>query len=105
LIGRAALGAPWLPGDIARGLASAVETGPRSFADLLAIVSRHVERMHEFYGEDRAVGIVRKHVKGYLAQLGVAQDSWHEFNRIETASAQRTFLVQLDPQPRGALAA
>ncbi len=105
LIGRAALGAPWLPGDIARGLTSGVEVAPRSYTELLKIVSRHVARMHEFYGEDRAVGIVCKHVKRYMEQLGIARDSWHAFNQIETARAQRTFLAQLDPQPRGALAA
>ncbi len=95
LIGRAALGAPWLPGDIARALATGRTAAPRSFFEVMVIVDRHVARLHEFYGASRAVGIVRKHVKGYFEILAVDDTSRMAFNAIDSAAEQRDFLAHL----------
>ncbi len=95
LIGRAALGAPWLPGDVARALASGEQIVHRSAADVLSIAARHTARMHEYYGPDRSVGVVRKHVKAYLAGAGFEHATVANFNRLDNGSAQRDFLAQL----------
>jgi len=96
LIGRAALGAPWLPGDIARALAAGTDLPVRPRPLVLATLRRHLARMHAFYGEPRAVRIVRKHVKAYLENLGEARERIAELNRLETAAAQRAFVENLE---------
>jgi tRNA-dihydrouridine synthase B len=94
LIGRAALGAPWLPGDVARGL-NGDGVRERSVCEVLEIARRHVERLHEFYGERRSVGIVRKHAKAYMEGLGLSRERIQAFNRLETEAAQRDFVARL----------
>jgi tRNA-dihydrouridine synthase B len=93
LIGRAALGAPWLPGDIAADLAGAPRR--RSVLEMLEIAAWHVGRLHEFYGERRAVGIARKHVKGYMEGLGLGRERVQAFHRLETGAQQKDFVARL----------
>jgi tRNA-dihydrouridine synthase B len=94
MIGRAALGAPWLPGQIA-GV-----TGELTLADKLAVVWRHVRAIHEFYGLP-GTRIVRKHVKWYvekLPELGCAdiRRNWlRGFNELDSADAQLELLSWL----------
>jgi tRNA-dihydrouridine synthase B len=87
LIGRAALGAPWLPGDIAAALAGA-PVSLRSPEQVLAIVSRHLARMHAFYGAQQGVRIARKHGKAYLQNLGISSVSIQAFNAHATPDGQ-----------------
>jgi tRNA-dihydrouridine synthase B len=94
LIGRAALGAPWLPGDIASGLASGRAPRVRTPAEVFEIAAQHLQRLHEFYGERRAVGIARKHVKGYMERLGLSRVRIQAFTRLETAIAQKDFIAR-----------
>jgi tRNA-dihydrouridine synthase B len=87
MIGRAALGAPWLPGQIA-GV-----TGALSISEKLAIVREHVVAGHDYYGEP-GVKIMRKHVQWYLEKMTELGDpAWRrglvsEFNRLIEAGAQ-----------------
>ena len=87
LIGRAALGAPWLAGDIAAALAG-MPVSIRSPAQVLDIVARHLTRMHAFYGAEQGVRIARKHGKAYLQNLGVSNTSIQAFNAHETPAGQ-----------------
>ncbi len=70
LIGRAALGAPWLPGDVATALATGRAPRARSIDEVLTIAAGHITQMHDFYGAEQGVRIARKHVKAYLQRLG-----------------------------------
>ena len=97
MIGRAALGAPWLPGQIA-GV-----TGPLSLAEKLDVIREHLKAGHAFYGTS-GVKIMRKHVQWYLqklndfAALESRQSLIREFNRLGEASAQAEFLDGLRPR-------
>ncbi len=94
MIGRAALGAPWLPGQIA-GV-----TGFVSVAEKLAVMREHVEAGHRFYGE-AGVRIMRKHVRWYFQKLiELESEPWridqvNVFNRIGGAEEQLAFLDRL----------
>ncbi len=90
LIGRAALGAPWLPGLIAAALAGESLTAPGPAA-ILAVAVRHVQAVHDFYGERAGLGIARKHVKAYLAQAGLAPAAV-AFNALTVPQAQLHWL-------------
>jgi tRNA-dihydrouridine synthase B len=63
MIGRAALGAPWLLGQIADPVAPVPDVDAR-----FALMLDHVGDMHAFYGEP-GVRIARKHVQWYLERL------------------------------------
>lgn len=100
MIGRAALGAPWLPGQIA-GVTAVV-----SLEEKLAVIREHLCAGHDFYGP-QGVKIMRKHVQWYLQKLtdtpADAEDHSRsvlirEFNRLGEAEAQVDFLDSLCPK-------
>jgi tRNA-dihydrouridine synthase B len=100
MIGRAALGAPWLPGQIA-----GVIPEP-SLDEKLAVMRAHVQSIHAFYGEDRGVRVARKHVSWYLEKLtevseGQRSDLRRRFNGTASAGVQLECLERLVP-PRAA---
>jgi tRNA-dihydrouridine synthase B len=91
MIGRAALGQPWIFGSIAtalRGLAAAenpacgkppstiseVPTAP-SLNWVEAVLMEHLDRLYSFYGERRGVLIARKHIGWYLRDLNGESES------------------------------
>jgi tRNA-dihydrouridine synthase B len=92
LIGRAALGAPWLPGDVAEALATGRPPRVRSRAEVLAIAARHVAHLHDFYGAEQGVRIARKHAKAYLQGLAVDALQIRAFNELATPHEQTSFL-------------
>jgi tRNA-dihydrouridine synthase B len=105
LIGRAALGAPWLPGDIGAALGSAAVAPVRSTAQVLAIVTNHLVRMHAFYGAEQGVRIARKHGKAYLQNLGFAGAVIHRFNTAQSPGDQLDCIARLEGNAMPALAA
>jgi tRNA-dihydrouridine synthase B len=95
MIGRAAQGRPWLCGQVARYLATGVAPPDPSPGRQLAIMRRHVEALHDFYGEYMGVRIARKHVGWYLQQRSDASGLRGDFNRLDCAAGQLRFLRQL----------
>ena len=95
LIGRAALGAPWLPGDIADALATGRPQRVRKAADVLPIAARHLAHLHAFYGDEHGVRIARKHVKAYLQRIDLDAETIRCFNALEGADEQRRFVDDL----------
>ena len=98
MIGRAANGRPWLPGQIAASIATGVLIPSPSVGEQLALMHRHVAALHDFYGEFMGVRIARKHVGWFLEAL-LTQDTFftwkHRFNPLKTPIEQFNFLDQL----------
>ncbi|MGI9328899.1 MAG: tRNA dihydrouridine synthase DusB [Pseudomonadales bacterium] len=98
MIGRGALGRPWLLGQVAASLGE----GPSVSAptQLGAFIADHVAAMHEFYGEATAVRMARKHVGWYLAQAPLVAERRRalraRFNALTDAQAQLDLLRTLD---------
>jgi tRNA-dihydrouridine synthase B len=88
MIGRAALGAPWLPGVIAGALPSEPTNAER-----WKIMAEHVALLHGFYGGDRGVRIARKHVQWYLQRMGHGTVMARGFTRLTEAAAQLDWLA------------
>ena len=94
MIGRAALGAPWLPGQIA-GVVDAPDLDEK-----LSVMREHVALGHEFYGEN-ACRIMRKHVQWYFeAMQELETPEWRraavrDFNRLPDNEAQERYLARL----------
>jgi len=97
MIGRAALGRPWLLGQIATGRPEP------SLAEKLAVMGEHLAALHEFYG-DPGVRIARKHLQWYLDALtelgepGERRELARRFNTLEEPGAQRDFVAALWPR-------
>ena len=98
MIGRAANGRPWLPGQIAASIATGVLIPSPSVGEQFALMHRHVAALHDFYGEFMGVRIARKHVGWFLEAL-LTQDTFftwkHRFNPLKTPIEQFNFLDQL----------
>jgi tRNA-dihydrouridine synthase B len=70
MIGRAAQGAPWLPGLMAKALAEGLEALPDlPLADRLGAIAEHFEGLVEHHGPDRGVRVSRKHMGWYARTL------------------------------------
>lgn len=70
MIGRGAYGAPWMPGRVARFLATGRDPGNPSIAQQLDIAIEHIEAMLIHYGKELGLRNARKHIGWYLASSG-----------------------------------
>ncbi len=106
MIGRAAQGRPWIFREIACHLATGVTPPEPSAADVGDVLLRHVESLHEFYGEYMGVRIARKHLGWYSRTQPGADMFRATVNRAESAAEQlrltRNFFDSLIEQPRAA---
>lgn len=94
MIGRAAQGAPWLPGQIAAALVGREVHAP-TLAEQYRVMREHLRDLHAFYGERAGVRIARKHVGWYLDGRPDIAAAKNTFNRLEAAGEQLTCLDEL----------
>ena len=87
MIGRAALGRPWLPGHIARALRDGVEPPPPSAAQQLRWLLEHLREHHAHYGLS-GVRSARKHVGWAVAALPAGAALRAYFNTLLEPQAQ-----------------
>ena len=106
MIGRGALGKPWLFAEINQHLNGALggehslQSGPAiGELSLAKLIQQHLSAMHTFYGERAGVRIARKHMAWYLKNMPVSQvsastaETWRgRFNGLETAAQQLGFI-------------
>ena len=69
MIGRAAQGRPWFPGQVAEYLASGSHTPDPSLDERLRIARSHFAEMLSYYGVDTGIRIARKHMGWYAAGM------------------------------------
>ena len=88
MIGRAAQGRPWLPGQVAHYLSTGERLPDPDPGVVGAILLEHLHALHAFYGEDMGVRIARKHL-GWYARDRPENAAFREVvNRATTAEAQ-----------------
>jgi tRNA-dihydrouridine synthase B len=88
MIGRAALGKPWLIGDVDNFLRTGEKRDEPSWEELGEHLVTHLSALHRFYGEKSGVRIARKHVGWYLTTCSGSDDFRRRFNRIDLATEQ-----------------
>ncbi len=92
MIGRAALGNPW----IFQRLNHYLRTGELLPEPLISqkadTIEKHLRKAHDFYGETSGVKIVRKHIAWYLKQYPVGRVFVRNFNTLDSAIKQRRAL-------------
>ena len=78
MIGRAAVGRPWLVGDIAHALSSGTERESVSFRRRRDAALAHYATLLTMFGREQGVRHARKHLAAYASHLGVpAGDARH----------------------------
>ncbi|MDT8407531.1 MAG: tRNA dihydrouridine synthase DusB [Methylococcales bacterium] len=96
MIGRAALGKPWLFHEI-RSLWDAGDMPePPTPQRKIMLIEQHLSALYQFYGEVTGVRMARKHLAGYLDSLGiVATEARAMINRAEHPDSQRQALAEV----------
>jgi tRNA-dihydrouridine synthase B len=88
MIGRAALGRPWLLPAVARHLAGERRSPQPDPSWVRWLVVEHLEAIYRFYGEARGVRIARKHLGWYCRGANTGEDLRQRLVRAETAQRQ-----------------
>lgn len=95
MIGRAAQGRPWLPGQVDQYLRTGVLAAEPETWLIAETLVKHVASLHQFYGDLTGLRIARKHVGWTLDD----QPHWRPlksvFNHLESPEAQLAFLSSL----------
>jgi tRNA-dihydrouridine synthase B len=93
MIGRAALGQPWIFAEINKHLNLYSTDGqilstPVSLAQRRDMILRHLEALYHLYGHERGVRVGRKHLTWYCKYLEGAKKYREEIVRVESAEEQ-----------------
>jgi tRNA-dihydrouridine synthase B len=88
MVGRAALGRPWLFADILARLENRPAVNSPRRHELGPLIAGHLEELYGFYGEQTGIRIARKHVAWYLAHWPGQAGFLSRFNGLESASRQ-----------------
>lgn len=88
LIGRGALGQPWLFRDIKHMLNHGELPTPLSMREKQHVVEQHLSALHAFYGPVQGVRIARKHFAWYCAHLPDGEQWRRKFNQLQEPEQQ-----------------
>jgi len=88
MIGRSALGKPWIFEQIDSFLNTGqLKLEPNIFLKQ-KIIESHLKSIHSFYGEIKGVWFARKHAAGYLKDLPNSREFLRVFNKHVERCAQ-----------------
>ena len=88
MIGRAALGRPWIFGDVAHYLVTGTHRAPPAVDEVRLWLLEHLQDHYALYGERTGVRSARKHIGWALRGLPGGEAFRQRINAIETPDAQ-----------------
>ncbi len=101
MLGRPALGRPWIFREMAHYLATGRHLPPPEPREVEDLLLGHLAALHAFYGEHWGVRIARKHLAWYCREQPGGTAFRAVVNPVETAAEQlrvtRSFLRTLEP--------
>ncbi len=99
MVGRGAQGNPWIFREFNHYLKHGEILAPPTAAEIHSVMSDHLRRLHDFYGEQQGVRIARKHIGWYLKDRPHSKHILYDLVRVQTAKEQFRLLEQhfLDP--------
>ena len=89
MVGRAALGRPWIFREIDHYLQTGTRRPAPELGEIREIVAAHVGALHAFYGERTGPRVARKHVGWYAQIIPGGEVLRTEMNALATPEAQR----------------
>lgn len=95
MIGRAAQGNPWIFREIDHFLETGKQLAAPTAEEKQIVITRHLQALHEFYGETRGVRIARKHLGWYFNSQPVYEKQRKIINQAETAKLQLSIIRSL----------
>jgi nifR3 family TIM-barrel protein len=105
MIGRAAIGDPWIVRDTVSYLRSGTVPPPPSLDERIAVAMEHLQDLAEVYGEDRAVRHLRGQLPHYVKGYRGASDARERIVRAVTIGDVRAILEAVRTQAGPAAAA
>jgi len=88
MIGRAAMGRPWIFREVDHYLRTGELLDPPSLEEFTDLMLSHLQDHYLFYGEHTGVRTARKHIGWYFASLPGGVELIKQINTIETTSEQ-----------------
>jgi tRNA-dihydrouridine synthase B len=92
MIGRGAMGQPWLFAQINHLLATGEYLPNPSMKEIRTCIRQHLNEIREYYPIKIAVKLARKHISSYLQRLGCPRDLRRGFATLESPGLQDKFL-------------
>lgn len=104
MVGRGAQGNPWIFREFNHFLQSGEVLPAPTAPEVHCVMSDHLRRLHEFYGEHHGVRVARKHIGWYLKDRPNSKHILYDLVRVQTAKEQFRLLEQhfLDPSQMAA---
>jgi len=97
MIGRAALGRPWIFREINHFLTTGQHLPSPDLLEFKNDLLEHLEEHYAFYGEQTGVRTARKHIGWYLSALPDTESLRQELNAIESSAKQfQAIMTALD---------
>ncbi|PVX42829.1 tRNA-U20-dihydrouridine synthase [Pasteurella langaaensis DSM 22999] len=94
MIGRAALGQPWIFQSVAGLIEHDSTILEPSLDEKCEVALHHIAELHQFYGAEKGYRIARKHVAWYLQGIQPNSNFRQTFNRITDAKSQLVALEE-----------
>ena len=92
MIGRAAQGRPWIFREINHYMATGRHLPEPAATEIGAILSGHLHKLYEFYGEYTGVRVARKHIAWYSKRQRNGNVFRQHINQLESAEAQLAYV-------------
>lgn len=92
MIGRAALGQPWLFHRIKEYLEFNRDVDRPSLAEIKTVILEHIANLHRFYGAEKGYRVARKHIAWYVDSLNLDSNFKRVFNAITSPTEQLSAL-------------
>jgi len=94
MIGRGAQGNPWIFRELNHYLQTGKILPPPQDEEVHAVMRKHLQRLHEFYGDIHGVRVARKHLGWYLKRRPEASQVLYDLMRVESPQEQFQILEQ-----------
>lgn len=94
MVGRGALGQPWLFRQIEAFLQSGELMAEPDLAEKCQVALEHIQGLHDFYGEQKGYRVARKHVAWYLDNIKPDSAFKCTFNTITDPQRQLSVLEE-----------
>lgn len=88
MIGRAAMGRPWIFREIAHYLSTGEHLPAPTVAEVRLALQQHLQAHYALYGEHAGVRSARKHIGWYVASLPNGAELRERINQIDCAATQ-----------------
>jgi tRNA-dihydrouridine synthase B len=94
MVGRAALGQPWIFQSLRNATTGKDQPHEPGFAEIRGVILEHLRELHGFYGEHQGLRVSRKHIGWYFDRLPGFERFKPIFNSQSRLDGQRAVIEQ-----------